>query len=74
MAQRRAWIRVLVAVDTYAAVGELSALFGVSTATVRTDLAALAETGALVRVHGGAVDAPALRPMAARERREPTSP
>jgi DeoR family transcriptional regulator of aga operon len=36
-------------------VGELAGRFGVSTVTIRGDLAALGRAGALVRAHGGAV-------------------
>jgi DeoR family transcriptional regulator of aga operon len=43
-------------------VGELSDAFGVSDVTVRTDLDALEATGAIKRVHGGAVPRGAVAP------------
>ncbi len=39
----------------FARVGDLSAMFGISEVTVRSDLAALAQRGHVRRVHGGAV-------------------
>lgn len=52
--------RILHELDTsgYAAVGDLAALLGVSTVTIRSDLDALEQEGALVRTHGGAVPVP----------------
>ncbi len=42
----------------YAAVGDLADLLNVSTVTVRADLDALEQEGALIRTHGGAVPVP----------------
>lgn len=51
-------------------VNELAGHFGISAVTVRSDLDALAEVGALIRSHGGAlrhVDAPEDAPLAVKE-------
>lgn len=58
MAARRRVIRDRVAADGYAAVGELSAVLGVSPVTIRTDLRFLEGQGSVRRVHGGAVRLP----------------
>jgi DeoR/GlpR family transcriptional regulator of sugar metabolism len=42
----------------YAAVGDLAEVLGVSAVTVRADLDALEQEGALIRTHGGAVPVP----------------
>lgn len=62
---RRAAIAALVAERGWARVPELGAEFGVSDVTVRADLRALDDAGALRRVHGGAM------PVAGREREDP---
>ncbi len=56
-AMRRERLADLVATRRAARLEELSAVLGVSTATVRRDLNALAAAGRLRRVHGGAVAA-----------------
>lgn len=53
-ADRQTQILTLVARDGEARVEDLAAEFGVSAETIRRDLAHLAETGALQKVHGGA--------------------
>ena len=53
--QRRRVIRALVESNAQGNVSELARRFSVSEVTIRSDLAALADTGALVRVHGGAL-------------------
>jgi len=53
--ERRAAIARMVAQDGAARVAELVARFGVHAATIRRDLRALEERGAVQRVHGGAV-------------------
>ena len=53
-ADRMVRILALLADRTAVTVGELSATFAVSPATLRRDLAALAEQGMLSRTHGGA--------------------
>ena len=53
--QRRRVIRSLVESQTQANVADLARRFRVSEVTIRSDLAALANVGALVRVHGGAL-------------------
>lgn len=55
MAERRCAIRDRVALEDYAAVAVLSADFGVSAVTIRSDLGILEKQGAVRRVHGGAV-------------------
>ncbi|MGD8194433.1 DeoR/GlpR family DNA-binding transcription regulator [Herbiconiux sp. P18] len=54
-AQRRTQIVALVGATGFARVTELSRELGVSEVTVRSDLAALEQGGAVDRVHGGAV-------------------
>jgi DeoR family transcriptional regulator, aga operon transcriptional repressor len=53
--QRRRVIRTLVESNAQGNVTELARRFGVSEVTIRSDLSALADVGALVRVHGGAL-------------------
>jgi DeoR family transcriptional regulator, aga operon transcriptional repressor len=53
--QRRRVIRALVESSSQGNVAELARRFRVSEVTIRSDLAALADIGALVRVHGGAL-------------------
>ena len=53
--QRRRAIRGLLQEQPQVSVAELARRFGVSTVTVRADLTALDDIGALVRVHGGAL-------------------
>ena len=53
--QRRRVIRSLVESQSQGNVAELARRFRVSEVTIRSDLAALANVGALVRVHGGAL-------------------
>ena len=53
--ERRHLILDLLAKNGRATVPELAMNFAVSTATIRSDLAALAATGALERTHGGAL-------------------
>jgi len=53
--QRRRVIRSLVESNAQGNVTELARRFGVSEVTIRSDLSALADIGALVRVHGGAL-------------------
>jgi DeoR family transcriptional regulator of aga operon len=53
--QRRRAIRALVESNSEGNVAELARRFSVSEVTIRSDLAALADIGALVRVHGGAL-------------------
>ena len=55
--ERRKEILGRVRVDGRVSVGELSQLFGVSEATVRSDLQVLTSQGLVVRTHGGAVPA-----------------
>ena len=55
LGERRHRILDLLARNGRATVDELAQLFGTSTATVRSDLAALAAAGALERTHGGAL-------------------
>lgn len=54
-ALRREQILATVAERGFARVGQLSARFGISEVTVRSDLDALAEAGSVERVHGGAI-------------------
>lgn len=53
--QRRRAIRGLLQEEPHVKVAELARRFGVSSVTVRSDLTALDDIGALVRVHGGAL-------------------
>jgi DeoR family transcriptional regulator of aga operon len=53
--ERRRRIRDLVQDNSQVTVAELANQFGVSAVTIRSDLAALDEVGAVVRVHGGAL-------------------
>ena len=53
--QRRRAIRGLLQEQPQVSVSELARRFGVSAVTVRADLSALDDIGALVRVHGGAL-------------------
>ena len=53
--ERRQRIRGLLQERAQLTVAELARLFAVSAVTIRSDLAALDEIGALVRVHGGAL-------------------
>ncbi len=55
--ERRRQIRELVKTKKRATVEELSARFNISLVTIRSDLKALADIGALVRTHGGALAA-----------------
>ena len=55
MAARRHRIRELVDASGCMDSGELARHFGTSEVTIRSDLRALAESGALLRTHGGAV-------------------
>jgi DeoR family transcriptional regulator of aga operon len=58
IAERRGLIVDLVRERRRVTVAELAEQFGTSLVTIRTDLAALAADGALVRTHGGALPAP----------------
>lgn len=63
---RRRRIMGLVSERGDASVAELKDLFGVSEVTVRSDLAALAHRGLIVRTHGGAVlPEPGMKPLEA---------
>jgi DeoR family transcriptional regulator of aga operon len=53
--ERRQRIRGLLQERAQLTVAELARLFAVSAVTIRSDLAALDEIGALVRIHGGAL-------------------
>src|SRR5688572_21304593 len=53
--ERRRRIRQLVEGQSLGSVGDLSKRFNVSAVTIRSDLAALSDMGAVVRVHGGAL-------------------
>jgi DeoR family transcriptional regulator of aga operon len=55
MQERRRQIRALVESQAQGSVADLARQFKVSEVTIRSDLAALAIQGALVRIHGGAV-------------------
>lgn len=55
LAERRRQIVELVEAQEQVTVDELSAKFGISVVTIRSDLKALEEGGALVRTHGGAL-------------------
>ncbi|MBW2472575.1 MAG: DeoR/GlpR transcriptional regulator [Deltaproteobacteria bacterium] len=61
---RRERILSLVREREFVRVADLSAMFGISEVTVRSDLDLLNETGSLQRVHGGAVVRPAAAPRA----------
>ncbi len=53
--ERRRMIRELVQTQGRVTVEELAERFGISVVTIRSDLNALASTGALLRTHGGAL-------------------
>ena len=53
--ERRRLIRTLVESQSQGSVSELARRFKVSEVTIRSDLTALADVGALVRIHGGAL-------------------
>jgi DeoR family transcriptional regulator of aga operon len=53
--ERRRLVRQLVESQSQGSVAELARRFGVSEVTIRSDLSALADVGALVRIHGGAL-------------------
>ena len=53
--ERRRHIRSLVESHAQGDVADLARRFGVSEVTIRSDLAALADIGAVVRIHGGAL-------------------
>jgi len=53
--ERRRLIRSLVESQSQGSVSDLARRFKVSEVTIRSDLAALADIGALVRIHGGAL-------------------
>jgi len=53
--ERRRRIRALVEGQSLGSVSDLARRFNVSAVTIRSDLAALSDMGALVRVHGGAL-------------------
>jgi DeoR family transcriptional regulator of aga operon len=55
MPERRRRIRALIEENAQGSVAELAEEFGVSAVTIRTDLAALEQMGAVVRTHGGAL-------------------
>ncbi|NHZ32927.1 transcriptional repressor AgaR [Massilia rubra] len=55
LAERRRQIVELVEAQEQVTVEELSARFGISVVTIRSDLKALEDVGALVRTHGGAL-------------------
>jgi len=55
MQERRRRIRALVGSQAQCSVADLARRFDVSAVTIRSDLAALADSGALVRIHGGAL-------------------
>jgi DeoR family transcriptional regulator of aga operon len=54
-AERRRLIRTLIDSQSQGSVSDLARRFKVSEVTIRSDLAALADIGALVRIHGGAL-------------------
>jgi DeoR family transcriptional regulator of aga operon len=54
-AERRRLLLALVRASDFARIPALSERFGVSKVTIRNDLAALAERGLVIRVHGGAI-------------------
>src|SRR5262245_61868779 len=53
--ERRRRIRAMIEAQAQGSVAELARHFGVSAVTIRTDLAALENMGAVVRYHGGAL-------------------
>jgi DeoR family transcriptional regulator, aga operon transcriptional repressor len=53
--ERRRRIRALIEEHSQGTVADMSQRFGVSAVTIRADLAALETSGAIVRIHGGAV-------------------
>jgi DeoR family transcriptional regulator of aga operon len=53
--ERRRLVRQLVESQAQGSVAELAQRFRVSEVTIRSDLSALADVGALVRIHGGAL-------------------
>ena len=53
--ERRRLVRQLVESQSQGSVAELARRFRVSEVTIRSDLSALADVGALVRIHGGAL-------------------
>jgi len=55
MQERRRLIRSLVESQAQCSVADMARRFDVSAVTIRSDLAALADGGALVRIHGGAL-------------------
>ncbi len=55
MEERRRLIRELVETEEQVTVEQLSSRFGTSVVTIRSDLKALEEIGAIVRTHGGAL-------------------
>ena len=55
MPERRRRIRALIEENAQGTVAELAEEFGVSAVTIRADLAALEQMGAVVRTHGGAL-------------------
>ena len=55
MEERRRRIRTLIEQNSQGTVAELAQQFGVSAVTIRADLTALEQLGALVRTHGGAL-------------------
>lgn len=56
--KRKEEIIDLLASDSHISIPEMSKILGVSAATIRTDLNALADQGMLIRTHGGAILAP----------------
>ena len=55
MEERRRQIRLLIEENAQGTVNDLAQHFGVSAVTIRADLAALEDMGAVVRIHGGAL-------------------
>ncbi len=55
MQERRRLIRAQVELQAQGNVADLARRFSVSTVTIRSDLASLAASGAIVRIHGGAL-------------------
>ena len=55
MKERRRQIRALIESQAQGTVADLARHFTVSAVTIRSDLAALADMGAIVRIHGGAL-------------------
>src|SRR5258708_8732626 len=62
-AQRQSELVKLLEVKGQMSVSDISAYFGVSEDTVRRDLDALAQRGALTRTHGGPVTLPTPLPL-----------